>query len=139
MTLTASSDYGCMDTVQNDITVQPNLVAFDGPDSVCINTPASFTNTSSAGALSGVWSLGDSTFADSGTATRSFPIPGNYTVKLVSDYTSCRDSASKILTVTDLPVVDFSSDKSAGCTAPFTVNFTDLTTGSAVWLWDFGD
>src|SRR5262249_34611562 len=38
------------------------------------------------------------------------------------------------------PTPDFSADKTTGCQQPFTVNFTDHTTGSPVqWLWDFGD
>ncbi|WP_321428976.1 PKD domain-containing protein [uncultured Methanolobus sp.] len=44
------------------------------------------------------------------------------------------DSGSS--SVKDVPAADFTADVTSG-TAPFTVNFTDQSTGAASWSWDF--
>jgi PKD repeat protein len=46
---------------------------------------------------------------------------------------------SKLSHLVPAPVADFTADPASG-TAPLTVNFTDLSTGSITdWAWDFGD
>jgi PKD repeat protein len=51
----------------------------------------------------------------------------------------CDVFVSKIRSVVLAPVADFSATPTTG-TAPLTVNFTDLSTGSITdWAWDFGE
>ena len=67
--------------------------------------------------------------------------PGIYSVTLTASdiYTSISHSKRNYITVVNTPHADFSADKTKGIT-PFTVKFTDRSTGSPTgWTWDFGD
>ena len=64
---------------------------------------------------------------------------GTYLVRLINNYGNCKDSITKNVTVISSPSIDFSSDDSISCDAPFTVQFTDKSPVASAWFWDFGD
>lgn len=139
--LIARSSAGCVDTFSVGPLIIGNFTTFfTGPSSICVNEPASFTNTSTPVPAGSSWDFGDGGSATGLTATHLFAAPGVYTVKVYSNYTSCLDSAINTITVNPRPVANFSAPVTSRCEPPLTVNFQDLTTGGATsWAWDFGD
>jgi PKD repeat protein len=106
-----------------------------------VNQFVHFTDLSTGTPTSWNWDFGDGSSATGQTPDHAYRQPGVYSVKLtVSDaYTSISHTKRNYITVVITPHADFSADKTKGIT-PFTVKFTDLSTGSPTgWNWDFGD
>lgn len=139
VSLTATSDLGCSNTIQQTVALANGNAVIDGPASACINSPISFTNGSTPAPLSSYWTFGDGTNSTSLNPSKTYSATSTYTVKLVNTYASCADSITAPISIVNMPVPNFSASQTAGCQAPFTVNFTDLTTGATAWQWDFGD
>jgi gliding motility-associated-like protein len=141
VTLIVSSSLGCVDTL-----TKPNLLSignittnFTYPDTVCVNTQASFVNNSSPVPQSSVWDFADGTGSQQTDTVKTYTIPGTYNVKLINTYQFCTDSITLLITVLAKPVPDFTAPVTTSCQAPLTVNFQDVSVGAATWLWDFGD
>ena len=61
---------------------------------------------------------------------------------LIASNGVCADTITQtaLITVDPAPTANFVADTLNSCEVPFTVNFTDLTTGGPVsWAWNFGD
>jgi gliding motility-associated-like protein len=141
--LIVTNPNGCSDTI-----LKPQLVVVGNPisnftanvTSICANSAVNFTNTSSAGALSQVW-----TFEGHGTSSALNPIkvfttPGTWDVKLVSTYAGgCVDSITRLnyITVFPLPVNSYTVTNAAGCQVPFTTSFSNTSTGATSTNWTF--
>ena len=139
--LIVTNSVGCRDTAThlntiNIGTVQANFIV---QAILCAGTAYSFTNTSVPVPLSASWSFGDGTVSAAINPVKTFTLPGNYTIKLVSDFGGCRDSISKNVTVFAKPVSAFTGTPRTSCTAPLTVNFVNSSTGSVSNRWLFGD
>ena len=102
-----------------------------------------FTDISTGNPASWAWEFGDGAVSSEQNPTHTYQIPGIFTVKL----TISADCGADVLTQTNLIIVEseppvnsnFSANPTAGF-VPFTVQFTDLTTGDpSNWAWDFGD
>lgn len=82
-------------------------------------------------------------FGDNSTSNVYAPSPhtyfnfGTYPISLVVNGTGCKDSISKNVSINSF-VGNFKIDTTAGC-KPFSAHFTNLTTGSSFWKWNFGD
>lgn len=139
--LIARSTAGCVDTITSAPIVIGNFTtAFTGPASICVNEPATFTNTSTPVPAGSSWDFGDGGTGTGLTATHAYSLPGTYTVKVYSNYTSCLDSTTNTIVVNPRPVADFTAPVTSRCEPPLTVNFQDLSTGGTTgWEWDFGD
>ena len=139
--LVATSSAGCIDTVSGSAPIPIGGIAtdFTGPDSVCVNAVAAFTNTSLPAPASAIWTFGDGGTATQIDATHIYTIPGTYTVKLNNTNPLCTDSTSKTIVVVPGPLADFQSPDTIKCQPPLTVNFQDLSTGAISWQWNFGD
>jgi gliding motility-associated-like protein len=141
VTLQAQSDLGCSQSITKPLALAGANAIINGPDTVCINTPVSFTNGSTPAPISATWDLGD------GVVIADPPPPKTYTtvapvnVKVVNKYSTCADSITKVIQVVNVPTPAFiASSPTASCKAPFSVSFKDQTTPTpASWLWDFGD
>ena len=139
VSLIVANVFGCTDTIQHTITVNPNPVSAYTPSTACHTYPTQFTDNSTA-AVSWNWDFGDVT----GTSSLQSPSyvytnPGNYNVNLtVSNIFGCTNSSTQVVTVLPQPQADFSF--TTVC-AGQSVQFTDLTNGSLLtsWSWDFGD
>ncbi len=131
---------GCSDTLikTNLITIGNTRADFD---SIAICKGATYTlhNTSTPAPGSAFWDFGDGTFSDSINPTKVYTDTGNFVIKMVANFGACKDSVSKLISVLGSPRVNFSASSVASCQAPFTVNFTDLSSAGASYLWDFGD
>lgn len=139
VTLTTTSDFGCSNTIQKDITIRSSSTVIGGPDSICVNKPLNFINTSSPAPVSSIWYFDDGTQSTAINASKTFSVPGPHVVKLVNTYTFCKDSITKTITVVTPPPVDFTSSTVDACRPPLTVNFADISPDAVAWAWDFGD
>jgi gliding motility-associated-like protein len=137
--LNVKSNLGCTGSLQKIITVAGTTTNFTAPASVCIGQAVNFQNNSSSLPVASTWDFGDGTTSGQINPTKAFLSAGTYQVKLINQYANCSDSITKSITVIDKPVVDFTVNDTTSCSAPFTVQFTDLTAGATGWLWDFGD
>jgi gliding motility-associated-like protein len=141
VTLITQSSSGCVDTIIKPAAIViKNVVSdFTGPTSICQGVTATFTNTSVPVSAGSSWDFGDATFSNAPNPTKIYTAPGIYFVKLVNNYGSCADSVTKQITVLGLPTPDFNAADVTDCKVPFTVNFSDISTGATGWSWNFGD
>ncbi|MFA5346673.1 MAG: PKD domain-containing protein [Methanoregula sp.] len=108
---------------------------------VSVNQYVRFTDLSTNSPSDWKWDFGDGTAGTGQNPDHAYHQPGIYSVTLTASdiYTSISHTKRNYITVVNTPHSDFSSDKTKGIT-PFTVKFTDLSTGSPTqWAWDFGD
>jgi gliding motility-associated-like protein len=139
VTLNTQSDLGCVGSVQKTITITTTTTDFNVPANICLNQPITFQNISSSQPQTSSWDFGDGTTSGQINPIKTFLTPGTFSVNMINQYANCIDSMRKTITVTDRPVVDFTVNDNTACSAPFTVQFTDLSPGAVSWLWDFGD
>lgn len=140
--LIASNSLGCSDTL-----IKPNAINigfvnadFTAPDTVCAGTAFRLTNTSRpATYISAAWDFADGTFSDSANPVKTYTAPGKYSIKVVTDFGSCRDSAAKPLVVLPQPAAGFSAANNLGCKTPLNVAFTNNSGKNVSFLWNFGD
>ena len=133
---------GCaFDTMVTTIVVNPApLVGFSvAPDSVCINEPFNFTN-SSLNLANSSWTFGDGGASGLTNPQHAYSQPGNYSVTLVgtSLANGCVDSVMQVVHVSQNTLSSFTVNASSGC-APFNVQFTNLSSNAAYQSWNFGD
>ncbi len=114
------------------------------PDTVCVGTAITFTNTSSTG-VSYKWNFGDNgIYTSTGytSQTHNYASSGTYTVSVVAFISgaagSCKDTARHVVTVLPSPTANFTDIPSTGCNTITTV-FTDASTGAITWQWNFGN
>ncbi len=113
----------------------------------CVPFTTSFTDQSSPGDGSLTdweWDFGDGTSSSAQDPTHTYTSPGTYNVTLfTTDDNGCRDSEVKnnYITVDPLPDASFMASDTVACDTPFTVNFTNNSTGNGLsyeWFFDDG-
>ena len=140
VTLQVQSSLGCSATFQKTVAFDQYTASFSGPTTICVNSPATFTNTSTPASPGSTWDFGDGGGTTANPATRTYTAFGTYNVKLVNHYPGCTDSITIPVQVTSAPAPDFTADATGACQPNLTVNFSGTATGTATqWLWDFGD
>lgn len=139
VTLNATSEFGCTGSIQKQVDITGTGTSFNSPDTVCINTPVSFQNTSANTPVSTAWDFGNGLQSTNRDDTSSYQTAGNYTVTLTNTYDNCVGTFSKPVVVVDTPVVNFTAPVTIACRAPLTVNFQDASPNAISWLWNFGD
>ncbi len=140
--LTVQSNLGCTDSYTDNLNISASGAnsKFSAPDSICVGLPASFTNTSSPNPNTSTWKFGDGATATGSPASHAYSALGTYTVTLINQFSSCSDSATKLIHVINPPAANFSAVTTTNsCQFPFTVSFQDMSPGSSNWQWDFGD
>lgn len=137
--LVVNSSYGCSDSITRSIAITGNQTSFSAPASACPNKPLNFNNTSNPLPNSSEWDFGDGTFSFETNPVKLFTTPGTYTVRLTNRYTDCDGTATRTITITNPPGVDFVSEDTSGCQVPHQVRFQSTASGASNWLWDFGD
>ncbi len=137
--LTVSSQ-GCRDTVkkQNLISIGTINSDFVIPAFLCAGQSITFSNTTTPAPGSVTWDFGDGTSSSDMNPSKTYTIAGTYTVKLVNNFGGCSDSIIQSITVKAKPIADFAADKTVSC-KPFTVSFSNKSTGAIKYKWDFGD
>jgi gliding motility-associated-like protein len=116
-TLTVTGAYGCTKTITKPVNIQVYVtpsVSVSTPSSACVNTPLTFTaNVSSADPIASYdWSFGNSTFANTPTATVTYGAPGNYIVRLITTTIyNCADTQNIPITIAPIPFINAGNDK----------------------------
>ncbi len=144
---------GCTSTKSLPIVINPKPVAnfaVSGP--TCIGNPAVFTNQStlSSGAIvKWIWNFGDgeidTLIANTPTVSHTYNKAGINTVSLttISDNGCISPVFSQVITISPVPVVDFSLPDI--CLGDAVAQFTDKSTiadnteANFTYLWNFGD
>lgn len=113
VTLTATSNNGCVDDTTQVVTVNPLPVAdFDITDA-CLGVDVDFDNASSIlfGALTYSWDFGDNGTSTLTDPTYAYSLSGLYPVKLVATSAAgCLDSIIKYAEVFALPIINAGID-----------------------------
>ncbi|MDD1661388.1 MAG: PKD domain-containing protein [Methanomicrobiales archaeon] len=100
-----------------------------------------FTDTSKGAPTSWAWDFGDGATSTERHPTHVYTSAGTYSVTLTAKNAYGSDSETKagFVTAGGKPKADFTADQRVGI-KPFTVKFTDLSTGNPTsWSWDLGD
>lgn len=133
---------GCsFDTTTAMVTVFPSpMLDFTTAEpSVCANTGVQFINLSTD-VNNVIWDFGDGNTTDETNPIHTYPDGGVYTVTLsgTSMFNECEATIQQPFSVTASPVANISVASQVGC-SPFTVNFSNTTTGGLFYNWNFGD
>ena len=139
--LIVKNNAGCIDTLvkKDSIAVGVAKAAFIAPDSICQDNLFQVFNASKPAAGNLYWNFGNGNSSVAADPFVQFTNPGNYSISLVADFGSCKDSAVKPIKVIARAKAAFSADKTATCQAPVTVQFANLSTGATAYKWLFGD
>jgi gliding motility-associated-like protein len=136
VTLIASTDSGCTDTISKTINVLPlpNSQFSIGRDS-CSNT-ISITNASTQASYYS-WNFGDGGTILNPDNSYAYSATGTYTIQLIARSDSgCVDTSKVNVLIPPVPIPDFTFSYSA-CDS--VVHFTNLSVNSTLYYWDFGD
>ena len=144
MILTTTSSGVCPGTADTMTVLLDNPVSAGFVASTaCVNAPMSFTDTSSTmtGSITDWdWDFGDGNGSNQDNPTHPYQVSGNYTVTLiVTSNQGCMDTAINSVTVSDYPIAEFTWAPATGVMTGDVVNFTNQSTGSGSWVWNFGD
>jgi gliding motility-associated-like protein len=146
VTLIATGANGCSDSITKNqfVRIQKPIVGINGfPLEGCV--PYTINPTPNITTVDGVatylWNFGDGFTSNQQNPTHTYTIQGNYTVKLfITTNDGCTDSSVfvKAVVVGNKSLANFSALPLAQCVDQ-PVQFTNLTTPSDRWRWDFGD
>ncbi len=152
--LTGYNTLNCPVSIEKDIQVNANPIAHILPDkdnsctepslAGCAPFNLQFTNgtVSSLPLTTIAWTFGDANNNTSAVANpaHNYALAGTYQVMLVvTNSLSCRDTARAVVKVSaTTPKADFSVNKTTVCVNE-KVTFTNTSTSSDFWCWDFGD
>jgi len=141
VTLIVTNSTGCTDTIvrPNAVTIGNIFSDFSAPDFVCKGATINFTNNSVPTPGTAFWDFGDGTTSNDISPQKSYAVAGTYIIKLINNYGACTDSVTKQITINPQPLVAFNTADTVSCIAPFTVQFTNSSTGGSNCIWDFGD
>jgi PKD repeat protein len=139
--LIVRNNTGCVDSIVNTNAIVIGTVdaAFTSPPIVCAGKPILMLNNSVPAPTGASWDFGDATTSTAINPIKTYNIPGNYTIKLVSIFGSCRDSSTIPIQVLAKPNTEFSGNNIASCKPPLTASFSQLASGALSYKWFFGD
>lgn len=140
--LTVTSSEGCITTktLSNYVNVASYKADFSlSSDEVCTGKPLQLTIHSSPSPSQTVWNMGD---GNTNYYIYDFSYyyynKGDYNIKLVNSFGSCKDSVIKTVKVKQTPVVNgFLDSLLDKCGAPAQMQFKDTTANAVKWEWSF--
>ena len=148
VTLIVQSAAGCIDTVQQPISVYPlPVVNFTADDTDgCVTHCVNFTDLSTVttGSITGwSWDFGDGGSSTAQNPNHCYTVAGTYDVTLtVTSSNGCSMTYTNFayIVVYPLPVAEFSASPNPASIIDPTIHFTDLSQGNPItWAWTFGD
>lgn len=146
VTLTATSDRQCSQSVSVNLTVFPYILSGFTVDKndVCSGDSILFRDNSKGGVTGWNWDFGDGSAAYTGNIPPAHQYsnlgtqPKNYFIKLmVSNHANCPNLFTDTVTIYPQVTANFQSD-TAGC-QPFAISFTNKSTNATTYFWSFGD
>jgi gliding motility-associated-like protein len=143
VTLVATSNIGCQDSIKHSVTIYDRPFAGFNANNVCDGETVIFTNISSigTGTLSFVWGFGDGSTSTDINPTHLYLAAGTYNVTLTATSDNgCSRTITKPVIVNPTPIANFTASATTICFGD-TITFTNgSTTGTnVVYNWDFGD
>lgn len=141
VSLIVSNSTGCRDTITvSDAVVIGTVDAdFNFPSTICMNTPFSFSNTSTPSGVDAFWDFGDGAISTDINPSKSYSAAGSYVVTLISNSGGCADTVRKPITVMPQPTAAFTANPVQSCRVPVNVSFTNTSSNALTYLWNFGD
>lgn len=143
ITLSATSNNGCVDSLSLPITIFQNPTASFTSNSVCPNETCNFTDLTSSTITNWSWNFGDGSPTITGiqNPSHNYSNSGNYNATLiVTDNNGCIDTTQENVTINPLPLISFTVDSVCeGFNTHFN-NSTTINNGTInKWSWIFGD
>lgn len=144
VTLIAGTSYGCVDTIQQTVLVNPAPVAAFTNSAQCFVDSVFFTDNSTIvnGTITGWnWNFGDATTSTLQNPSHWYSSPGTYTVTLiVTSNSGCSDTISQIVNVQPSPLANFSATQVCFGSTTFFNDSSTISSGTITgWNWNFGD
>ncbi|HET6255632.1 MAG TPA: PKD domain-containing protein [Puia sp.] len=141
VTLIATSNLGCADTLTQTVPLASNTPVITAPTAGCLNSPVNFSNGTTPAPISSLWDFGDgSPTSNQAAPTHTYTSAGTFTVTLTNKYANCTTTATSNITIGAALVPTFTAAPTSACQAPLAVQFTDQTSPVPTqWTWDFGD
>jgi len=149
VTLKATSDFGCIDSLRKPLTVIPKPVSrfAINDSSQCVNPGKfTFTNLSSIkypSPLTYDWDFGNTVKTTVKDTSISYPVNGHYVPTLITKTAEdCYDTFSRILLVYPKPYPGFTINADSQCIHTNDFIFTNTTTidsGVVTYEWRYGD
>jgi gliding motility-associated-like protein len=138
----------CSNTITHQVTVfDPPKTQFTFTNS-CLFDSVLFTNTSLNPSVGSIakwkWNFGDNVIIDSANwmPHHLYPLPGDYTVSLIT-YSSnllCADTVKDTVTIFPMPIANFGTTEVCFNQLSFFHDSSTVSTGSVnSWSWNFGD
>ncbi|MBI4931762.1 MAG: PKD domain-containing protein [Bacteroidetes bacterium] len=141
VTLIATTNNGCSDTLTQIITVNPKPAATFIVTTACFNNATVFTDLSTGNPTQWDWDFGDGNDTTLQNPSHTYNTAGTYTATLIATNTNgCKDTIALVVTVNPLPFANFSATSvCVGNTTCF-VDSTTISSGAVTgWGWNFGD
>lgn len=141
ITLSVSTDNGCINTTSQEITIYENPIADFESTLACEGQTTLFTDLSTGNIVTWEWDLGDGTITNDVSPSHVYANIGTYSVTLtVTSDQGCTDVITGQVEVFDTPIAAFTN--TTVCWGDET-EFTDLSVlnnGTIVsWDWDFNN
>ncbi len=139
VTLIATNTSGCSDTAEQIVAIGAAQANFTISGDSCVGEPLLFKDSSSLTPLLVTWNFGDGTLDTGFQRKHIYTAPGVYKVSMTANFGNCVSTIQKTVTIANKPTADFSAGKHSSCQVPFTVQFTNNSTGADSYIWKFGD
>ena len=132
-----------VDSIQVTVEALPQVIIEPDVIGGCAPLLVSFGDSSTSASQVATWSFGDgggkTMLAANGSTTHTYSKIGTFDVWLKIQFQNgCKDSAQTKITVTEVPVADFTFGPNPASTMDPTISFTNQTTGATDYKWSFG-
>ncbi|MFM8432046.1 MAG: PKD domain-containing protein, partial [Bacteroidota bacterium] len=147
ITLIATSDAGCSDTILNGVVIQDRPIGSLDVSNTCVGQSVQFNDLSTivnSTIISRSWYFGDGDSSNIQNPVHSYAGgPSNYPLELVvTAANGCIDTVDYDLRVSEQPVASFTFLPGTICSG-MEISFDDLSSVSgdtiSAWSWSFGD
>ncbi|GAB4199514.1 MAG: hypothetical protein Fur0023_01920 [Bacteroidia bacterium] len=144
VTLVATSNKGCKDTVVKTVQVYPVPSVSFTANNVCLGNPVVFNGNASVtggSIISYSWNFGNGQTSTLPNPSYQYAAEGTYNVTLsVASNNNCVSSYASAVTVYPLPNVNFTASNVCFGTATNFTNQSNISSGSIVsYTWNFGN
>jgi len=140
VTLVVTDGDGCTDsiTAPTSISIATLSGGFTYPDTACVNSSVSFTDTS-APHTSTTWEYGDGGTGYAVNGNHTYTSPGTYTVTMIISNGSCNDTVTHTIVIVPGPTASFVITPPQPCPPPAAITLTATTPPHSSVTWHYGD
>lgn len=142
VSLIATSDKGCKDTLSQNITIYPYPVVSFTANSMCLNSAVNFTNASSisVGSIASYnWNFGTGNTSNQANPSFYYSTAGTYFVNLTATSNQgCVANVTNSITSYPMPVAGFTSANANACAQQYSfTNTSNINSGTLNYNWNF--